>query len=117
MDTTAGTVTPSGRLWAFANYSRFVRPGAIRIGASSADGDLEVLAFRNADGSVAVVALNTATTAKQATFAVGRAGRAIPYLTDASHATAARPPLPVTNGSFGATLPARSLVTFFLPAH
>ena len=25
----------SGRLWAFGNYSRFVRPGAVRIGASS----------------------------------------------------------------------------------
>ena len=49
--------------------------------------------------------------------AVGGAGRAIPYLTDASHDTAAQPPVPVVHGSFGATLPARSLVTFFIPAH
>ena len=117
MDTAAGTVTPSGRLWAFANYSRFVRPGAVRIGASSADGALEVLAFRNTDGSVAVVALNTAATAKSATFAlVGAGGTAVPYLTDAAHHTAAQPPRPVVHGSFGATLPARSLVTYFLPA-
>ena len=117
MDTAAGTVTPSGRLWAFANYSRFVRPGATRIGASSADQDLEVVAFRNTDGSVAVVALNNSMTAKPATFAVGGAGRAVPYLSDASHDTAAQPPVPVVHGSFGATLPARSLVTFVLPAH
>jgi O-glycosyl hydrolase len=121
MDTAAGTVTPSGRLWAFANYSRFVRPGAVRLGTSSADPALEVLAFRNADGSVAVVALNTAGTARPATFAVGgaagAAGHAIPYLTDDAHHTAAQPPVPVTRGSFGATVPARSLVTFFLPAH
>lgn len=120
MDTSAGTVTPSGRLWAFANYSRFVRPGAVRIGASSADPALEVLAFRNADGSVAVVALNTAGTARAATFAVGAAagaaGHAIPYLTDAAHHTAAQPPVPVTRGSFGATLPARSLVTCYVAA-
>src|SRR5258708_36791216 len=29
------TVAPSGRLWAFANYSRYVHPAAGRIGASS----------------------------------------------------------------------------------
>jgi len=117
LDTAAGTVTPSGRLWAFANYSRFVRPGAVRIGASTADRALEVLAFRNTDGSVAVVALNTAATARQATFAVGGAGPAVPYLTDAAHDTAAQPPVPVVHGSFGAALPARSLETFVLPAH
>jgi len=118
MNTTTGTVTPSGRLWAFANFSRFVRPGAVRIGASSANSNLDVLAFRDTDGSVAVVVLNSATTAQEATFAVGGAGsRAIPYLTDDTHDTAAQAPVPVSHGSFGATLPARSLETFFLPAH
>lgn len=117
MDTTKGTVIPSGRLWAFANYSRFVRPGAVRIGASTADRALQVLAFRNTDGSVAVVALNTAATARSATFAAGGAGQAVPYLTDAAHDTAAQPPVPVSHGSFSATLPARSLVTYVLAAH
>jgi glucuronoarabinoxylan endo-1,4-beta-xylanase len=117
LDTAAGTVTPSGRLWAFANYSRFVRPGAVRIGVSSADQDLEVVAFRNTDGSVAVVALNNSMTAKQATFAASATGRVVPYLTDASHHTAAQPPVPVSSGSFDATLPARSLMTFVIPAH
>jgi O-glycosyl hydrolase len=120
LDTAAGTVTPAGRLWAFANYSRFVRPGAVRIGASTADRALEVLAFRNTDGSVAVVTLNTATSARRATFAAGSVGAAAGtvtgYLTDATHNTAARPPVPVVHGSFGATLPARSLETFVIPA-
>ena len=114
------TVSPSGRLWAFANYSRFVRPGAVRIGASSSAGSLEVTAFRNLGGSVAIVALNTATTAQTASFSVdnvsARAGTAIPYLTDATDSTAAQPPIPVRGGSFTATLPARSLVTYDLPA-
>jgi O-glycosyl hydrolase len=117
LDAAAGTVTPAGRLWAFANYSRFVRPGAVRIGASTADQDLEVVAFRNTDGSVAVVALNTSMAAKPATFAAGGTGRVVPYLTDASHHTAAQPPVQVTSGSFDATLPARSLMTFVIPAH
>jgi O-glycosyl hydrolase len=125
------TVSPSGRLWAFANYSRFVRPGAVRIGASSTAGSLEVTAFRNLNGSIAIVALNTASTAQSAAFSVRNAfigrngsgaegfghggGAAIPYLTDATDDTAAQPPIPVRDGSFTATLPSRSLVTYYLP--
>lgn len=114
LNPTTGTVTASGRLWAFANYSRFVRPGAVRIGTSDSNSNLEVLAFRNRDGSLAVVVLNTATTAQPATFATGRSGAAIPYLTDNTHDTAAQAPVPVVNGSFTTTLPARSLVTFVI---
>jgi O-glycosyl hydrolase len=114
------TVIPSGRLWAFANYSRFVRPGAFRIGTSTADQNLEVTAFRNLDGSVAVVVLNTATTPQSATFSVRGTGPngflATPYLTDSSSDTAAQPAIPVVHGSFTATLPARSLITYTIPA-
>ena len=31
------TVATSGRLWAFASYSRFIRPGAVRIGTTTTD--------------------------------------------------------------------------------
>jgi glucuronoarabinoxylan endo-1,4-beta-xylanase len=112
------TVATSGRLWAFANYSRFVRPGAVRIETSTANGNLEVTAFRNLNGSVAVVVLNTATTAQTASFALHAAGgfRATPYLTDASHEVAAQASIPVRFGSFTATLPPRSLVTYDIPA-
>jgi len=118
LDTSTGAVVPSGRLWAFANYSRFVRPGAVRIGASSANSDLDVTAFRNVNGSVAIVVLNTAATAQTASFSVRGTGAggpvAVPYLTDDSHDTAAQAPLPVIRGSFGATLPAGSLTTFVI---
>ena len=53
------TLTPSKRYYALANYSRFIRPGAVRIAATSGDSNLQVSAFRNSDGSVVVVALNT----------------------------------------------------------
>jgi O-glycosyl hydrolase len=109
-----GTVAASGRLWAFAGYSRFVRPGAVRIGASTADGSLEVTAFRNVGGSIAVVVLNTAADAQTATFRLRHAGGvlALPYLTDSGHAVAAQPAIPLARGSFTATLPPRSLVTY-----
>lgn len=39
-------------------FSRFIRPGAVRLGASSYSTDVEVTAFENVDGSRVVVALN-----------------------------------------------------------
>jgi O-glycosyl hydrolase len=110
-------VTPSGRLWAFANYSRFVRPGAIRIGSSSADGDLEVTAFRNTNGSTAIVVLNTGTSAQTASFSLHGTGGtyATPYLTNATHDVAAQARIRVAHDSFTANVPARALVTYYLP--
>ena len=45
-------------LWAFGNYSRFVRPGAVRIEAESDDKDILTSAYRNEDGSEVVVIQN-----------------------------------------------------------
>jgi O-glycosyl hydrolase len=111
------TVVPSGRLWAFASYSRYVRPGAVRIGATSTDGQLELTAFRDPDGTVAIVALNTATSAQPVSYAVARLGLgrgavATPYLTDSSSDASAQAAIPVTSGRFRATIPARALVTY-----
>ena len=61
-----------------------------------------------------------ATARRLPTFSVRAAGAtspvAIPYLTDDTHDTAGQGPIRVRNGSFGATLPAGSLVTYYLPA-
>ncbi|MGW3123136.1 glycoside hydrolase family 30 protein [Streptomyces sp. NPDC001107] len=106
----------SKRLWAMANYSRFIRPGATRIGATTADADLKLSAFRNTDGTVTVVALNTATSATPVTFDLKNTripkGTATPYLTDATHSTAQQPTVAVSRSSMTATVPARSLVTY-----
>ncbi|KAK5656253.1 hypothetical protein OQA88_5015 [Cercophora sp. LCS_1] len=52
------------RFWAFAHYSRLIRPGATRIGVTSSDPRLRVTAFVNsgADGSVVVNIINTSAT-------------------------------------------------------
>ena len=73
--------------------------------------------FRNENGSVAIVVLNTGTTPDTVSFAlrhlgIRNAALATPYLTDSSSDTAAQPPVPVVRGTLTATLPARSLVTF-----
>jgi len=116
------SVIPSGRLWAFANYSRFVRPGAVRIGATTADGNLELDAFRNRDGSTAVVVLNTGTAPDTVSFSLQNLGlpggfqhaTVTPYLTDTGSDCAAQAPLSATGGSFTDTLPASSLTTFVI---
>ena len=108
------TVATSGRLWAFAGYSRFVRPGAVRIGTTTSGAGLEVSAFRNRNGSIAVVVLNSAHSRRVATFSLRglRAAHVTPYLTDTSQQLSARSPITVRHGTFTATLPPRSLVSY-----
>ncbi|NEB05811.1 glycoside hydrolase family 30 beta sandwich domain-containing protein [Streptomyces sp. SID13726] len=106
----------SKRLWALANYSRFIRPGATRIGSTTPDANLRLSAFRNTDGSVTVVALNAGTGAQQVTYSLQNTGittgTATPYLTDGSHSMARQGAVAVSGGSMTATVPARSLVTY-----
>ena len=115
------TVIPSGRLWAFANFSRYVRPGAVRIGATTSDGNLTLDAFKNTNGTITVVALETGTSSDPVTFSLAGTGVAngatvTPYLTNSSNDVAAQPTTTVSSGSFSYTMPARSLVTFQIPA-
>ena len=115
------TVAPSGRLWAFGNFSRFVRPGAVRVGTATSDGDLTLDAFKNTDKTVTVVALNAGKRPDPVSFALDGTGvpdgaAVTPYLTDSSADVAAQATARVSGGAFGYTLPARSLVTFEIPA-
>jgi O-glycosyl hydrolase len=108
------TVATSGRLWAFASYSRFIRPGAVRIGTTTSATGLEVSAFRNSDGSTAVIVLNSAHSRQAASFSLRGLGGAhvTPYLTDTSHQLSPQTRITVRNSAFTATLPPRSLVTY-----
>jgi glucuronoarabinoxylan endo-1,4-beta-xylanase len=112
------TLTPAKRYYSFVNFSRYVRPGAVRLGTRSPDSALETTAFRNRDGSVVVVALNTATTDTPMTYTLCGAGPShgtvTPYLTNDANDTAAQPAVPLHHGRFDVTVPARSLVTFVI---
>lgn len=57
MDQQTGDYEVATRLWAFANWSRFVRPNAVRVGTSGGSG-ARIAAFQNEDGSVAVVLIS-----------------------------------------------------------
>jgi glucosylceramidase len=113
--------TPSGRFWALASFSRFIRPGAVRIAAAT-DGSsgLESAAFRNRDGSTVVELLNPAAQAVPVQVSLRHtppSGWARPYLTDATDQVAAQPPVRVRDGQLSTTVPPRSVVTVVLPGH
>nr|WP_312886871.1 RICIN domain-containing protein [Actinocrinis puniceicyclus] len=115
-----GSVMPTGRLWAFGNYSRYIHPGAVRIGASSSNGAVDLSAYKNTDGSLAIVALNTGSGADTITYSLANTGVAngatvTPYLTNSSNTIAAQGTTSVNGGAFSATIPARSLVTYVIP--
>jgi len=75
-----------------------------------------VSAYRNTDGSVIVVVLNTGTSAAPTSFTVANtglsSGTVTPFLTNASSSTAAQTAIPLNGGAFSATVPARSLATY-----
>lgn len=77
----------SKRLWAMAAFSRFIRPGAVRVDTGTGVTGLSVSAFRNADGSRVVEVLNTGTQPVTAGVAAG-SGVVSTYLTDEQHALA-----------------------------
>ncbi|KAF2463049.1 glycoside hydrolase, partial [Lindgomyces ingoldianus] len=52
------TLSVSARLWAFAQFSRFVKPGAVRVKAESSIGYVRVSAFENVDGKHVVNVVN-----------------------------------------------------------
>lgn len=112
------TYTVTKRLWAFANFSRFIRPGATRIDATTDNAALHITAARNTDGSYAIVVLNTSTSDQVTSFDLtnGNYGTTItPYLTNSTNDTAQQVTISAAGGSFSATIPARSLVTYKIP--
>ena len=88
--------------------------GAVRMGTTTSGTGLEASAFRNSDGPVAVIVLNSAHSRQHAAFSLrGLNGAHVtPYLTDTSHALFAQTPITIRNSAFTATLPPRSLITY-----
>ena len=58
VDTEADEVYFTPLYYVMTHFSRYIRPGAVRIGFENPDDDLMVTAAQNPDGSIAVVILN-----------------------------------------------------------
>jgi glucosylceramidase len=89
VDNSADTATYNAEYYVLGQASKFVKPGAVRVDSNTfGSGNLEDVAFRNPDGSNALIALN-ADTSNAHTFNVDENGQYFTY-----------------------TLPARAVATF-----
>jgi O-glycosyl hydrolase len=106
------TYQVSKRLWAFAQW-RVVRPGAVRIGASGGS-NLKSGAFRNRDGSVAVVVINSGTTAQTVGIVgTGVTGAVVKaWVTDETHDMAATTVTVGSDGTASASVSGRAMISF-----
>ena len=108
-------VVPSKRLWAMAQWSRFVRPGAVRVSASGGPSGSKVSAFKNVDGKIAVQVI-AGTSAQTVTVKVGGlvAKKGSAWVTDNSRDLNEIASTVGTDGTVSASVPARAMVTFLL---
>jgi glucuronoarabinoxylan endo-1,4-beta-xylanase len=111
-----GNAALTKRLFAFGQYSRFVRPNYYRIKAGNATEAL-ISAYQDTNsGNFAIVAVNpdTASAVTQTitltNFPI--VGSVAPWVTSSNFSLASRAPVAVTNGSFVYSLPPLSVVTF-----
>ena len=105
-------VTASGSLWAFAMFSRYIRPDAVRIATSGAPPNTQVAAFKNADGSVVTVMINSGASSQSVSLGGGTISSAKAYYMDNSVSSPSSLSINLSGGSIAATLPGYSVVTF-----
>lgn len=110
------TAKDSRLLWCLGNYSRFVRPDAVRYEVSSPKKEnpygVMVSAYRNQDGSWVCVAINYSDREAPFTVALGSAESTVvwqPYRTSDAEGETLRPLAPIDGTT---TLPPRSITTF-----
>jgi len=118
-ETDDGEYRESKLLWALGNYSRFVRPGMVRVVVDRSDAaahsdtveELMVSSFFDQDrGILAAVVVNWATTSVPLQLNVRglRVGAWVPYVTSVESDLDAHAPVPA---DFVIDIPARSIVT------
>lgn len=106
----------SKRLWAMAQFSRFVKSGAVMIDADSEDEEVLASAFLNSNGLVAVQVINNSTDDADIELRVGsgREGAKLGvFLTNNGNDLQNMGELTaVRNGTWMSTVPAKSMVSF-----
>jgi glucuronoarabinoxylan endo-1,4-beta-xylanase len=108
--------SPPKRVYALGNFSKFVRPGYVRVGVTAVPSGVQLVAFSNPpDNTVAIVAINSGTSAQTiSVFVSGTAwpSQVTPWVTSASSNLVSQAAVTVTGGRFSASLAAQSVTTF-----
>jgi O-glycosyl hydrolase len=100
--------------YVMGQYSKFVRPGAVRIGATSAIPDVKLAAFLSGSDEI-VVATNTGSQPQSVSFELGSGScltRVDPTRTSATEGLQTLPTISLDQSRFTTTLPAQSVTTF-----
>ncbi|KAL2751990.1 glycoside hydrolase family 30 protein [Sodiomyces alcalophilus JCM 7366] len=112
-----GEYFTSKRAWAFAHYSRYIRPDAYRV--ETRGGDLSTTAYENKDGSLVVVILNPHHHSETVNLKLISCkhkntgwGKVTAWLTDEEHDIEEVQVEVDDEGYVKAELPARGLMTF-----
>jgi O-glycosyl hydrolase len=99
--------------WTLRQVTKFVRQGAVRIGARSDSADVRAAAFVDArHQQTVIVAINNATQARAVRFTGVPNGPASVTQTTQNQNGAQLPAISVQGGQFTSNLPARSVTTF-----
>ena len=77
INSSTGAVTKNEDFYALAQASRFVKPGAIRVGSNSVSGSIETVAFQNPDSSLVLICVNAS--ANTTHFSVQQGTKAFGY--------------------------------------
>ena len=103
------------RFYVLGQYSKYVRPGAVRYGVSGSPSGVQTMAFRQ-NGQWTVVATNTNTSATTLSLNLdsGTLTSAGAYQTDASENMASIAAPGISSSTISASLPAQSVTTYVL---
>lgn len=106
------TATPSGIFWAFAMWSRYIRPGAYRVATAGSISNVIIGAFQNTDSSVVLVFTNSGSSAQstKVSFTGFSPISAAAYVTDNTH-TFAPTSSTLSGGAITISVPSRGVVT------
>jgi glucuronoarabinoxylan endo-1,4-beta-xylanase len=104
---------PTKRGFVMAQFSKFIRPGAQRIGVPYNSTNNVYLTAYKTGTSLVIVAINTGASVVQQpfTFASGAPSSVTPYVTSASQSLSSQPQVSVSGGSFTYPLPPQSVTT------
>ena len=116
VDTLDGsTATPSSIFWAFAMWSRYIRPGATGIGVTGSISSVIIGAFKNTDGSIVAVFTNSGTATQSAKVAfTGFTPRTAAAWVTAQGSTFKTTTATLASGAVTVSIPSKGVVTLKL---
>ena len=118
-DDNEGLLLKSGgdtkRHWTLGNYSKFIRPGYVRVDITGAPSGVLLSAFKGTGSAVVIVAINKNASAVSVpiTISGGTAPTMVtPWVTSSADNLVSKTAVTVSGGSFTAALGATSVTTF-----